>query len=195
MSATVGHTFPRPFGRRQRLLTDADFAWPKGPGLGGRIVDLRTLDRRPRVSSDFTTQLMDPRREDAWFSAVNPRLGLLLACVWRRSDFPWLGNWEESFCRKEKPWDGRTLARGMEFANTPFPLGLRAAAGLGRFHGRPTCRWLPARGRLDLDYSLILTNVPVRVSGVNDIRPSERGFELDLKTDGCARGARGAQRP
>jgi len=183
MPAAAGHTFPKPFGRPQRLKTDTAFMWPNGPGANGKPVDLRVIGRQYRRSSDFTTQLMDPGREDAWFSAVNPRLGLLFAGVWRRSDFPWLGNWEENYGRRQPPWAGRSLTRGMEFANTPFPVGLREAVNLGAFHGRPTFRWLPARGRVEIDYCLILTQVPLQVSGVANIRPCETGFEIDLKTD------------
>ena len=182
MPATAGHTFPRPFGDRQRLATDTGFAWPQGPGADGKIVDLRRLGNAGRASSDFSTQLMDPGREDAWFSAVNPRLGLMLACVWRRSDFPWLGNWEENRGRKAQPWAGKSLTRGMEFANTPFPVGLRQAVTMGTFHGRPTFRWMTARGRVQIRYAMILVRVPVQVAGVNDIRAVERGFEIDFKT-------------
>ena len=89
---------------------------------------------------------MDPRRSDAWFSAVNPKQGLMLAYVWKRADFPWIGNWEQSYGRKESPWDGKSLTRGMEFTNTPFPVSLREAVDMGRFQGEKTFRWLTAKG-------------------------------------------------
>lgn len=183
MPATRGHTFPGRFGDSQRLCPDQAFTWPHGPGAAGRRVDLRMIGREFRRSSDFTTQLIDPRRRDAWFSAVNPRQGLLLAYVWRREDYPWVGNWEENFGRQSAPWSGRSLARGMEFANTPFPVGLRRAVEKGRFHGLPTFRWLPARSSAEFRYDILLLWVPEKTRGVADIRRGGRGFEVQLKTD------------
>jgi len=182
MSATLGHTFPQRFGRRQRLQIDTEFIWPHGPGQNGRTVDLRTIGREYHGTSDFSTQLMDPRRDDTWFSALNPHLGLLMAYVWRREDFPWVGNWEENHGRQQPPWNGKSLARGMEFANTPFPIGLRPAVQLNTFQGEPTYRWLPARGRLRIKYWLLLMKVPLKAAGVKDIRCIPTGIEIDLRT-------------
>jgi hypothetical protein len=180
LSAVQAHTFRGPFGAVQRLKPDTAFIWPHGPGTVGGTVDMRLISNEDAHSSDFSTQLMNPHREDAWFSAVNPRLGLLLAYVWKRSDFPWLGNWEENFCRTEKPWAGRSLTRGMEFANTPFPIGLRGAVDLGSFQDTPTFRWLPARGTITMNYDLLLQEVPPDCRGVADIRAKCAGFDVDL---------------
>jgi hypothetical protein len=180
MPATRCHTFPGEFEKAQRLKSDTAFTWPHGPGKRGGKVDLRTIGRGDRVSADFSTQLMDPSREDAWFGAVNPRLGLALAYVWRRRDFPWLGNWEEDRGRKEKPWAGKSLTRGMEFSNTPFPVGLREAVTRGTFQRQPTYRWLPARSRVDVRYTIILRQVPPECRGLKDIRRDGRRYRLDL---------------
>ncbi len=168
MPATKGHTFPGTFGRIQRLQQDTAFTWPHGPGVKG-TVDMRTIGTQPRVSSDFTTQLMQPRAEHAWFSAVNPRRGLLLAYVWRRADYPWVGNWEESFCRTQLPWAGKELVRGMEFANSPFPASIRAAVDRGTFQGERTYRWLPAHGTLTFEYWIVLQPVSAACRGVRAI--------------------------
>lgn len=170
MPATQGHTFPTAFSDRQRLKADTAFTWPAGPGADGRAVDLRRLGSATRRSSDFSAQLIDPRRELAWFSALNPRLGLLLAYAWRRADFPWVGNWEENRARRAAPWSGKTLSRGMEFANTPFPAGLRAAVDRGQFQGMPTFRWVPARGKVAAGYTILLLPVDAAAKGVSDIR-------------------------
>lgn len=180
LPADAGHTFPRDFGTPQRLRTDTAFDWPDGPGAAGGTVDLRTIGKRTRRSSDFTTQHLDAEREDAWFSAVNPRAGLLVAYQWRRRDFPWVGNWEENFCRTAAPWNGRTLARGMEFANTPFPTSLQEQVARGRMHGDATFAWLPARATLRVDYRILLMPVEKNVRGVADIRPAPTGLAVDL---------------
>lgn len=173
MTATRGHTFPGVFGAPQRLKKDTAFTWPHGPGSRGRPVDLRTMRTSP--NSDFSAQLMDPAREYAWFSAMHPGLRLLVAYVWKRVDFPWLGNWEENRARATPPWDGKALTRGMEFSTSPFPVGLRAAVEMQRFKGAPTYRWLPARGILNVEYSLMITRVETGCRGVRDIDLRQNG--------------------
>jgi hypothetical protein len=180
MPATRAHTYPGEFGPTQRLRPNAAFSWPAGPGVSGSKVDMRTIGTEYRTSSDFSAQLIKPSLEDAWFSAVNPSLGLMIAYVWRRKDFPWVGNWEENYARKEKPWAGRSLTRGMEFSNTPFPTGLRRAVETAKFHGQPTYRWLPARSVVTIEYAIILRTVPEECRGVTDIRRDGRRFSADL---------------
>ncbi|MGI6496790.1 MAG: hypothetical protein ACOX5G_12050 [Kiritimatiellia bacterium] len=180
MSCDVGHTFPKTFSEDQRLLTDTAFDWPIGPGVGGERVNLRTIGKRPRSNSDFTAQHMDPGREDAWFSAVNPEEGVLVAYHWDRRDFPWVGSWEENFSRDFAPWNGRTLARGMEFANTPFPTNLREQVSRGTMHGDPAFAWLPAREKIRVDYRATILNVTRKTLGVSDVRPSGNGLKIDL---------------
>ena len=179
MSATSGHTFPGAISKKQRLKADAPFAWPTAPGVKGPV-NLRVIDKAARRSSDFSAQQMDPRRKEAWFSVVNPKVGLMVAYVWSRSDYPWLGNWEENFARASAPWSGRELTRGMEFANTPFPVSLRDAVDRGRFQGLPTFRWLPALGRVATEYSILVQAVPQGCQGVADIQPVGEAFAIDL---------------
>ncbi len=184
MSATQGRTFPGVFGDPQRLKSDTAFAWPDGPGVKGRV-NLRTMGRNK--NSDFYTNLMNTasrgtgrKQEHAWFSAVNPKQGLLMAYVWRRSDYPWLGVWEENLARKSAPWSGKSLTRGMEFANTPFPVGLRKAVDMGKFQGQPTFRWLPALESVTSEYSLLALPVDAACRGVAAISPAPSGFRIDL---------------
>lgn len=182
MPATKGHTMPGAFGGYERLKPDKAFKWPVGPGKKGEKVDMRMLSRKYRVSGDFSTQLMDPKRTDAWFSAVNPKQGLMLAYVWKRADYPWIGNWEQSYGRKESPWDGKSLTRGMEFTNTPFPVSLREAVDMGEFQGEKTFRWLTAKGKYEVEYDIILEPIPSDCKGVADIRRKAggRGFVVNL---------------
>lgn len=180
MNATRGHTFPGTFGDIQRLKANADFVWPDGPGSRSKTVDMRTIGTNPKRSSDFSTQLMDPKSEHAWFSAMNPRQGLLIAYVWKRSDFPWIGNWEENGARKSAPWNGRSLTRGMEFSNAPYPIGLRKSVTMGRLFGVPTYDWLPARSVKTMDYSIIARRVNPKCKGVASIKPLDTRFEMEL---------------
>lgn len=177
MSATKGHTFPGQFSQRQRLKQDADFNWPFGPGTKGKV-DLRLISQTP--NSDFAANLMNPKQEHAWFSALNPRLGLMVAYVWRRADFPWLGIWEENRARKTSPWNGKSLTRGMEFSNTPFPVGLRKAVDRGRFQGQPTYRWLAAREQVAFDYAILACPVESSCKGIASIIPTGKTFGVDM---------------
>ena len=180
MPATQAHTFPGPFSPRMRLRPDTAFVWPVGPAARGRKIDLRQIAKADSASSDFTTQLINPERDSAWVSAVNPKLGLLLAYVWKREDLPWVGNWEENYGRTGAPWKGQTLTRGLEFSNTPFPVGLRTAVDRGRFQGQPTYRWLPALGRVEVEFDILLAAIPETTTGVAEIRQSRRAYTVDL---------------
>jgi hypothetical protein len=178
--ATKSHTFPGTFSPSQRLKSDKAFVWPKAPGSNGKTVDLRMIGKEYKATSDFATQFMDQKKDAAWFSAINPKQGLMVAYVWKPSDFPWLGIWEENFGRKQKPWAGKSLTRGMEFANTPFPVGLRKAVNMGRFHDHPTFGWLPAKGKVAFEYSIILAAVPTNTKGTKNIERNASGFAIDL---------------
>lgn len=178
MSATLGATFPGPFGKPQRLKPETAFKWPEAPGSRGKSVNLRTMSLTP--NSDFSTQLMNPAFKHAWFSAINPRLGVMVAYVWNRSDFPWLGNWEENCARKAAPWRGVSLARGMEFANTPFPVGLTAAVTANSFQGQNTFRWLPALKTIEVSYAILACPVGPTCRGVKKITPDGRDFRIDF---------------
>ncbi len=176
MAGGRAHTFPGAFGKPQRLKPDTAFTWPAGPGVKGRV-DLRTMGRGR--NSDFYAVLMDSRRAQVWFSAMNPRQGLMVAYAWRPEDYPWTGVWEENRARAAAPWLGREVARGMEFANAPFPLSLRDAVNLGRFQGRPAFRWLPARGRAVFEYAILARRVAPEVRGVADVQTD--GAEAEVK--------------
>lgn len=193
-SATKGRTFPEKFGSPQRLKIDKDYQWPQGPGVqkkvdhalarlkrGSGVVNLRFMGKAR--NSDYHANLMDLKKEHGWFSAVNPRLGLLIAYVWRRADYPWLGVWEENHSRQESPWNGKTLARGMEFANTPFPIGLRKSVDLGKFQGQRPYAWLPAKGKIEHNYSILALCVNKDCRGVANIMPVKQRFDLELLTN------------
>ena len=64
---------------------------------------------------------MDPEQEHASFAAYSPTSGVLFGYRWRFEDFPWCGIWEENHSRRQLPWDGKTMTRGMEFGVSPIP--------------------------------------------------------------------------
>ncbi len=134
----------------------AEFDWPDVPHLHGGTVDMRTFSALP-VSGAFSTHLMDPQRERAFFLAWSPKSQVLIGYVWNRADFPWLGIWEENRCRTAPPWNGRTLTRGLEFGVSPMPESRRQMIERGSLFGVPAYRWLPARRTLRAEYRAFIT--------------------------------------
>jgi hypothetical protein len=131
--------------------TGADFDWPLCPRKDGGQIDLRVYTAEA-VSAGFTTTLMDPHRAHAFFLAFQPKSQLLFGYIWNRSDFPWLGRWEENHLRTHKPWVGKSLTLGMEFGASPFPESRRQMIERGKLFSMPGYRWLPAMKSAIVEY-------------------------------------------
>jgi len=154
-SATRSRVFESQFGVADYLEQGVDFDWPYAPRAGGGSVDLRVYTSHP-ASSAYTAHVMNGHDRAAYFVAFSPRRRLAFGYVWRPSDFPWMGIWEENHSRTAVPWNGGTLTRGMEFGVSPFPEGRRATVDRGRLFGVPTYRWLPANASVEADYRIVL---------------------------------------
>jgi len=154
-SATKSKVFEASFGEHGYLQPGAAFDWPMAPlaGPGGHagFADLRVYTDAA-VSGGFTTHLMDPHRDTAFFLAWSPRSRVAFGYVWRRADFPWLGIWEENYSRTAPPWNGKTLTRGMEFGASAMPETRRQMIERGSLFGVPAFRWIPARTRVEVRY-------------------------------------------
>ena len=151
-----GSTQFRAPGTKSRTLEGMDFDWPYLPGPSGSKRDLQVYTQA-QSSGGFTTHLMDPHREQAFFFAWSPASQVLFGYVWKRSDFPWLGIWEENHSRTNPPWNGRTLTRGMEFGASPFPESRRKMIDRNTMFGMPGYRWIPARSKVMVDYWAFIT--------------------------------------
>jgi hypothetical protein len=99
---------------------------------------------------------MDPARDDAFFIAFAPASRLAFGYLWKQSDFPWLGIWEENHSRTHVPWSGRSLTRGMEFGVSPMPETRRQMVERRPLFGAPVYRWLPAKARIEAEYWAIM---------------------------------------
>lgn len=133
------------------LSPGTEFLWPLAPRLEGGQADLRQMNGTAPASG-YTAHLADPQREHAYFIAFAPHFRLAFGYIWRRSDFPWLGIWEENCSRQGSPWDGRTVTRGMEFGVSPFPETRREMVDRNRLLDAPTYKWIPSLGRLEAEY-------------------------------------------
>lgn len=154
-SATRSKVIDAPFGTADYLQDGAVFEWPWAPTSAGGRVDLQVYTAAP-VSNAYTAHLLDPQREHAFFVAFSRASRLAFGYVWRTSDFPWLGIWEENHSRAYAPWNGRELTRGMEFGVSPFPESRRQMLERGRLFDTPTYRWIPARTRVEVEYWAVL---------------------------------------
>ena len=150
-----GSTQFRAPATRSRTLEGVDFNWPLMPSDIGPKEDLQ-LFTDAEVSGRFTTHLMDPHHERAYFLAWSPASKLLFGYQWRRTDFPWLGIWEENYSRTNPPWNGITLTRGMEFGASPLPECRRQMIDRNTLFGAPCYRWVPARSKVTVDYKAFI---------------------------------------
>jgi hypothetical protein len=146
--------FETTFGADDYLEPGREFNWPAAPTRDGKTADLRVFSGMPR-SSAYTAHLMNQKQAIAFFVAFAPGFKLALGYVWRPSDFPWLGIWEENHSRLNAPWNGETLTRGMEFGVSPMPETREAMIRRGTLFGVPCFRRIPAGGSMDVEYRAI----------------------------------------
>jgi hypothetical protein len=152
-SATRSRVFETAFGDHDYLQASATFDWPLAPRIDGRIEDLQRFTASA-ASSGYTAHLMDPARAYAFFVAYSPASRLSFGYVWRPSDFPWMGIWEENHSRAGAPWRSRTLARGMEFGVSPMPESRRDMIFRGRLFGVPAYRTISAGSAISVEYQI-----------------------------------------
>ena len=83
---------------------------------------------RSESNSDLCTMRVNPSESHGWFVATKPAAAvagadaagggsLSFSYVWERDVFPWMMTWEENHARKQGPWLGRTLCRGLEIGS------------------------------------------------------------------------------
>ena len=142
---------------------DRPIAWTQHVTLGPPFMEYGVTEfRAPVVKSHtlnegFSTHLMDPHSDRAYFFSRCPKTDVLFGYVWNRTDFPWLGIWEERNGRTHAPWNGRTVTRGMEFGASPLPESRRQMTDRNSLFGVPSYRWLPAKSKLRAEYYAFIT--------------------------------------
>jgi hypothetical protein len=113
---------------------------------------LREILSTAPSSGGYRAFLMDEDHADSYFIAWSPSFETALAYSWKHSDFPWIGIWDENRLRQHKPWNGRVLARGLEFGVSPFPETRKEMIERGELFNTPVYRWLPAKGKLTAEF-------------------------------------------
>ncbi|HXO30834.1 MAG TPA: hypothetical protein VN901_00625 [Candidatus Acidoferrales bacterium] len=176
MPATRAKVCPASYSSRFFLRPDAEFSWPNAPTRERKRMNLRTT---PALRfGHYTAQLLNPKLEIAFIAACNPRLKLLVVYVFRRADFPWVGNWEERHNRTQAPWLGKTFCRGLEFSTTPFAIPRRETIEQGPMFGEPTYRWLPAKSKAQVRFLILLFEVPETFRGVARVSVGKRRIDV-----------------
>jgi hypothetical protein len=167
MPATRAKTCPASYSSQPLVKTNAEFTWPIAPAARGGRLNLRTV---PEAKFEhYTAQLLDPKLKLAFIAACNPRMGLLVIYLFRRADFPWVGNWVERFHQSHAPRNGKTFCRGLEFSTTPFAIPRRETVEQNRMFGEHVYRWLPARSRASVRYMILLFRVANDFRGVKSV--------------------------
>jgi hypothetical protein len=161
--------------------------WPDGSGPDGQKVSLRPFQPKPNAGTYFAV-LMDQKRPVNFFSMYNSDYSVLIGYLFRTVDSPWIGDFQENLRMQTKPWDGKTITRGIEFGTTPFAEGLRRSVERGSMFGVPTYRWIGGRERLKSVFAVFLAEIPKDFAGVEDvvveadtIRIRERESKREIK--------------
>jgi len=159
-SATRSKVFETTFGADDYLEPAAEFDWPMARGRDGTVTDLRVFSDTAR-SSAYTAHLMDQKQSTAYFVAFSPAFELAFGYVWKPSDFPWLGIWEENHSRLGPPWNGQTLTRGMEFGVSPMPETREAMIKRDTLFGVPCFRRVSAGESIEVEYCAVCQRTDV----------------------------------
>jgi hypothetical protein len=179
MPGTRSKTWPLGYEGKEALESDREFHWPNAPATSGGSLDISkpfTTNGRGFIA---TTLLAEDRDSQLAFVAVlNWRLGLLAGYCFRRTDFPWVANWEENRARTDAPWRGKVQARGLEFGSSPMPLGLSDAILNGPLFGVPAVRRLPAQCAQTVSYAVFVTAVPRTWRTISGIEMRQKSLSV-----------------
>lgn len=146
-----------------------EFHWPRSVNPEGQPIDLRPMQPKPKAGTYYALQ-MDPARDTQFFTLYNSDYRVLIGYLFPTAMNPWLADWQENKSNTTPPWDGKVIARGLEFGNSPFAEGLRKAVERGSLFGSPSYGWIGAKQKLKNEFTVFLAEVPEGFSGVKDVR-------------------------
>ncbi len=195
VSAVHGITSPSGYEGGSLLADNQEFLWPYAPGrnVNGTTVDLRLPFSVKGRGFEAAVQL-DSRREVEFLLAMNWKLRLGVGYCFRRQDFPWMAIWEENCARPDKPWNGNTQTRGMEFGTTPLAVGREQTLRRGNTLGIPTWCVIPARGKRTARYLFFLFVIPDGIHSIERVETKGNAITLgdgradssfSISGDGC----------
>jgi hypothetical protein len=150
-------------------LQSGPIRWPEGTAHDGKKVSLRAMQPELHRGTYFGV-LMDQSRERNYFTMYHTEYKVLIGYIWLTKDFPWIGDWQENKRNTGLPWEGKVIARGLEFGTTPFGGTMKSVLERGNLFGVPLYRWIAARERATTRYVAFLSEIPVGFQGVEDVR-------------------------
>jgi len=185
-------------GRANNSLASGAIVWPEGTARDGSKVSLRPFQPAERAGTYYAL-LLNPARPISYFTAYHSDYLVLIGYLFPTADNPWIGDWQENRSNTGKPWDGKAVARGLEFGTTPFPEGLRKSVERGSLYGVPTYRWIGGRQRLTTTFTVFLAEIPAGFAGVQDVREEAGRIRVVERSTGrtitATGGAAATERP
>jgi hypothetical protein len=164
------------------LAKNREFKWPYAPPENGQTaVDLR-IPFSTKGRGCVAGLQMDMQRDVQYILAVNWKLRIGIGYCFRRQDFPWMVIWEENCSRGHAPWNGSTLARGMEFGTTPLPVGPDEIFPGKKLFDSPVWCTVPANGTREARYLIFMVNLPAAMQSVEKVeveRDSIRFYDTE----------------
>jgi hypothetical protein len=138
-------------------------SWPKGKDPDGKASDLRVFTGRSN------TLLTDQSQRKVYFTMYNTGYPLLIGYIFESAPNRWVFDWQENQRVREKPWDGKVIARAICIGDSTVS-GLRNAVERGNSAGVPVYSWIEARQRRTQRYAFFLAEIPLGFKGVGDLR-------------------------
>jgi hypothetical protein len=177
------------------LAPDSEFVWPHAPQVStmGGFANLEQPFSVPGRGFIAGVQL-NPDRGHEFFLAINQKAGLGVGYYFRRRDFPWMAIWEENCARQGAPWNGKTVARGMEFGTSPLPIGEQDRTKRRSTFDIPTGCIIPAHGEKQARYLMFLFRIAPHYEKVADVAvlgdtiflySEDGGVVLSIPANGC----------
>ena len=129
---------------------------PAGESPSERLMPAET------PGGSYTALLMDSARDYQFFTLTHREYPVTVGYLFAAAGNPWAADWQENQRARQKPWDGKVVARGIEFGTSPYAEGLRRAVDRGSLFKTPAFRWIGARETLRTEFIIFLTEKRVR---------------------------------
>lgn len=128
---------------------------------GGELPSTENVRERlmpaDKPGGGYTALLMDASRTHQFFTMSHPDYPVTIGYIFPTDMNPWAADWQENQRAKQKPWNGKVIARGIEFGSSPYAEGVRKAVERGSLFGVPAFRWIGARQTLRTEFVIFLT--------------------------------------
>ena len=172
-------------GRRGVGLTETLVRWPQGVASDGSPSTCVRFNLIPTPHATTPTCLITAARTVTSPCTIPSRRCSSATCS-PLAENPWLVDWQENLSVQGKPWDGKVIARGIEFGTTPFDEGVRRSVERGRYLGTLPFRWINGRQRLTTRYLFFLADIPAGFKGVADVQLRDRAVVVQPVGSGTA---------